>query len=278
MRVLRTRSEFQEHAGGDLGFVPTMGAFHEGHLSLMREAMKSHERTCVSLFVNPLQFGQGEDFSRYPRDEERDFRLAREVGVDLMFAPDVNEIYPRNSTTIHVPEITDLWEGASRPGHFDGVATVVSKLLNIVQPRTAYFGWKDLQQCLVIQRMVEDLNTGIHLSFQETVREPDGLALSSRNAYLDPERRATAPKLYETLVHLSQIAGEGLSADSIEQKLDEAREKLTGFGFDVIYLELVSALTLTPLREGGSAAVIAAARLGSTRLIDNVRFDLVQAR
>lgn len=257
--------------GGDLGFVPTMGAFHEGHLSLMRAARECHERVAVSLFVNPLQFGRSEDLGKYPRNEERDVSLAEGVGVDYLFAPSREEIYPRESTTISVPEITALWEGASRPGHFDGVATVVAKLFNIVHPRIAYFGWKDLQQCLVVRRMTEDLNYPVELKFLETVREPDGLALSSRNAYLNPEQRAKAPRLQETL---AWVAG-GLVKKSREPQelLASAREELARAGFDVDYLELVSLVDLQPTNSCRNAALIVASRLGTTRLIDNLRFD-----
>lgn len=257
--------------GGDLGFVPTMGAFHEGHLSLMRAARERHERAAVSLFVNPLQFSRGEDLDRYPRNEERDFSLAEGAGVDYLFAPSRGEIYPRESTTIRVPEITEIWEGKSRPGHFDGVATVVAKLFNIVHPQIAYFGWKDLQQCLVIRRMTEDLNIPVELEFMETVREPDGLALSSRNAYLSPEERQKAPRLQGTLAWI---------ADELDKKTREpqellamAREDLTRNGFDVDYLELVSLADLQPTNSSRNAALIVASRLGTTRLIDNLRFD-----
>ncbi len=258
----------QQLAGGDLGFVPTMGAFHEGHMQLMREAREHHSVAAVSLFVNPLQFGPNEDLANYPRDEARDFRLADEAGIDIMFAPTVDEIYPHAGTTIKVPDLTTRWEAEIRPGHYDGVATVVAKLFNIVRPRTAYFGWKDLQQCLVIKRMVEDLNMPVMLGFVDTVREDDGLAMSSRNAYLSPEERCKAPQLSRTI---SRVASEKGSA----QALAEARKSLEGDGFLVDYLAAVNAGTLQPLnpqdREG---AIIVAARLGKTRLIDNMRFAL----
>lgn len=257
--------------GGDLGFVPTMGAFHEGHLSLMRRARQNHQQVCVSLFVNPLQFGRGEDLGKYPRDESRDFHLAEGEGVDFMFAPTSSEIYPRESTTVHVPEITQSWEGKSRPGHFDGVATVVAKLFNIVRPRVAYFGWKDLQQCLVVRRMVEDLDIPLHLDFVDTIREPDGLAMSSRNQYLTEAERNRAPMLHRCLTALSDSISKGSS--DIDQLLSDAKAELAGAGFDVDYLEMVSLVNLTPTRVAKDAAIIAAAKLGTTRLIDNLRIN-----
>lgn len=255
--------------GGDLGFVPTMGAFHEGHLSLMREARQHHKTVCVSLFVNPLQFGPNEDLEKYPRNEARDFELANSVGVDIVFAPSREEIYPRQSTMIHVAGLSDLWEGQVRPGHFDGVATVVAKLFNIVRPDIAYFGWKDLQQCLVINRMTEDLNQGVKLKFLDTVREPDGLAMSSRNAYLTPELRAKAPLLQRALGNL--VGSFSNNAGDIDAQLENGRELLSSSGFLVDYLELVSLSDLRPVRKLDDAALIVAAKLGSTRLIDNVR-------
>jgi pantoate--beta-alanine ligase len=261
--------------GGDLGFVPTMGAFHQGHLHLMSEARKRHSSLCISIFVNPLQFGQGEDYEKYPRDEERDFALAEQHGVDYIFAPPASEIYPRVSTLVHVPEITELWEGLSRPGHFDGVATIVAKLFLITDPAVAYFGWKDLQQCLVIRRMVEDLNFRTQLEFLDTVREEDGLAMSSRNAYLSGEERLVARKLHTTLTDLSNSASASLA--TIEEEIRQAKIRLQESGFTVDYLELVSLEDLRPLRNPGPAAFIVAAKLGRTRLIDNVRLFLSQA-
>jgi pantoate--beta-alanine ligase len=266
---VRSAAEMAAITESDLGFVPTMGAFHEGHLSLMREARKIHDCLCVSLFVNPLQFGKSEDLDKYPRNEERDFAMAGEVGVDILFAPAANEIYPRESTIVHVPEITDLWEGSLRPGHFDGVATVVLKLFNLVKPRTAYFGWKDLQQCLVIRRMVEDLNVPVSLSFLPTVREADGLAMSSRNVYLSPEDRARAPKLRQTLIALAKALS--VEDRSVASELEVARKTLVGQGFRLDYLELVSLNDIRSTLDTKNAALIVAARLGATRLIDNLR-------
>jgi pantoate--beta-alanine ligase len=256
-------------SGGDMGFVPTMGAFHAGHIALIHESRKHQPISCVSLFVNPLQFGPKEDLAKYPRDEARDFELAEQAGVDIMFAPPASEIYPRESTTVHVPVIGDRLEGAVRPGHFDGVATVVAKLFNIVRPQVAYFGWKDLQQCLVIRRMVEDLNMPVRLQFLETVRESDGLAMSSRNAYLSTDQRKIAPSLYQTMAVLAESIESG--EEVIESEVDGAREKLRNYGFEVDYLEVVSMETLLPTKSLSSAAIVVAARLGTTRLIDNYR-------
>lgn len=271
MRVVRAIAEMMALGGGDLGLVPTMGAFHEGHLTLMREARRHHTGVCVSLFVNPLQFGPGEDFEKYPRDEERDHRLAEEAGVDILFAPKRSEVYPRQSTTIHVAELTDAWEGSVRPGHFDGVATVVCKLFHITRPRAAYFGWKDLQQCLVIRRMVEDLNMPVDLRFLDTVREADGLAMSSRNAYLSSEERARAPVIRETLLRAEAEMRRGNG--SIDDILSGARGELELLGLTVDYLELVSMENMQPVRCRTNATLIVAVRLGATRLIDNLRID-----
>jgi len=271
LRVIRTVSEMVELGGGDLGFVPTMGALHEGHLSLMGEARQRNKCVCVSLFVNPLQFGANEDFDRYPRVETRDFELAERSGVDLIFAPTVPEMYPKESTTIHVPEVADLWDGLARPGHFVGVATVVAKLFNMVRPRDAYFGWKDLQQCLVVRRMVEDLRIQVHLRFMPTVREGDGLAVSSRNAYLSCEDRAKAPLLYRTLIELATLLAR--NHETVDDLLRDARARLAKHGFDVHYLELVSMVDLKPTNTNRGTALIVAATLGKTRLIDNIQLD-----
>jgi pantoate--beta-alanine ligase len=235
----------------------------------MRTAKRENECVVVSLFVNPTQFGPKEDFTRYPRNLERDAEMASQAGVDVLFAPPVSEMYPRVAASIHVPEVTERWEGAVRPGHFDGVATIVCKLFNIVRPSVAYFGYKDLQQCLVIKRMVEDLNLPVELSFQETTREGDGLAMSSRNAYLSPEDREKAPEIHTQLEASCRSIRDGKPVD---EALVDARRQLESSGFSVDYLELVSLHTMEPLThytEG--SAIIVAARLGKTRLIDNVR-------
>ena len=247
-----------------------MGAFHEGHLQLMREARKECDVVVVSLFVNPTQFGPNEDFSRYPRDEDRDFQMAESVGVDWMFAPPVDVMYPRESSTrVVVGGVSDLWEGERRPGHFEGVGTVVAKLFHIVQPQVAYFGLKDLQQCAVIRQMVRDLNMPIELRFVETVREQDGLALSSRNRYLTAEERAEAPRLHRLLSKLAEAVGQepGVGRSMIA----DARAELEHNGWKVDYLAMVDSLSMKPVQEPDpDTRIIAAATLGNTRLIDNV--------
>lgn len=252
-----------------------MGAFHEGHLSLMREARPQCETLVVSLFVNPTQFGPNEDFSRYPRDEERDLRLAESAGVDVVFAPSIEEVYPRRTTTVSVSEVTERWEGAIRPGHFDGVATVVCKLFNIVGPNFAVFGLKDLQQCAVIRRMTEDLNLPVRLEFCPTARESDGLAMSSRNAYLSQEGRERAPLIYRELRRANlEIRSNPKDSRRIENELAASRQILESQGFQVDYFALVGTETMLPLRVvEGPSSLIVAVRIGSTRLIDNIQIE-----
>ncbi|MFB4354337.1 pantoate--beta-alanine ligase [Microbacterium sp. LS_15] len=272
MRILRTIAEVRAAVGDaraegrTVGLVPTMGAFHEGHLSLMREARMHHGLVVVSLFVNPTQFGPNEDLSTYPRDETRDAALAESVGVDILFAPDPSEIYPDGfATTIHVAGITEVLDGASRGAHhFDGVATVVTKLFGIVRPDCAYFGQKDAQQVLVVRRVVRDLDLGVRIVACPIVREPDGLAMSSRNVYLDAEARAQATALSRALdaAEIAHAAG-----DSI---LPAALAVLAEAGIDPEYLELRDAETLAPVeRVDHDALLLVAARVGAARLIDN---------
>lgn len=271
MKVVHTLEELRKLDLSSGGLVPTMGAFHEGHLSLMRTAKADTGLCAVSLFVNPTQFGKNEDLSRYPRPFERDVQLAESVGVDVLFAPSVEEMYADRPTMVSVPFLTDKWEGAYRPGHFDGVATVVLKLFNQFRTGRAYFGQKDLQQCLVIAKMVRDLNVPINLVFEPTVRESDGLAMSSRNVYLSPEERAAAVQLPRSLDALSQK----LSASSsfplnIQELITEEKDNLAKAGFDVDYLALVDLATLDAVSHAeGATALIAAAKIGKTRLIDN---------
>jgi pantoate--beta-alanine ligase len=266
--IVKRLAELEHPRDKTTGFVPTMGAFHEGHLNLMRKAKSENDRCVVSLFVNPTQFGKNEDFDKYPRDLERDAKLAESAGVDVLFAPNREEIYPREGSTIHVPEVTSRWEGAARPGHFDGVATVVCKLFNIVRPTTSYFGLKDLQQCMVIQRMTEDLNLPYQLKFEPTVREDDGLAMSSRNVYLSAENRAVAGLIYS---ELRRSRSRVLARETIEEVLDSARSTLTQSGFIVDYFALVDLPLMAPADSMRvNQALIVAAKLGSTRLIDNI--------
>lgn len=277
MRILRTIAEVRatvreaRSAGRSVGLVPTMGAFHDGHLSLMAAARAQHDLVVVSLFVNPTQFGANEDLGSYPRDEQADAARAEQAGVDILFAPDATEIYPDGfATNIHVTGITDVLCGAQRgPHHFDGVATVVTKLFGIVRPDVAYFGQKDAQQVIVVRRVVRDLNLDVRIEACPIVREADGLAMSSRNVYLDAPARAQATALNRALDAASALHAGG-ERDSI-RILDAARAVLTNAHIAPEYLELRSAETLHPLARTGveDALLAVAARVGSARLIDN---------
>lgn len=268
MRIVERITDLPHPAKQTIGFVPTMGAFHEGHLQLMRKAKSGNDLCIVSLFVNPTQFGKNEDFDKYPRDLNRDAALADSAGCDVLFAPTKEEVYPRSGSMIHVPEVTARWEGAARPGHFDGVATVVCKLFNIVRPTTSYFGLKDLQQCMVIQRMCEDLNLPYGVKLEPTVRERDGLAMSSRNVYLNPTHRTIAPKIYQLLLRSRSEIQQGKTPSLV---LSAARSELSEAGFQVDYFDLVNLPLMDPANSAGvNQAIIAAAKLGTTRLIDNI--------
>ncbi|ODR98671.1 pantoate--beta-alanine ligase [Methyloceanibacter methanicus] len=266
---LRARVSAWRARGGSLAMVPTMGAIHEGHMSLVRQAKGLAGHVVASIFVNPLQFGPSEDFEAYPRGEARDAALLAEAGADLLFAPGAGEMYPEGfATTVHVADITEGLCGASRPDHFDGVATVVAKLLLQCGPDVAIFGEKDYQQLLVIKRLVRDLNIPVKIVGGAIVREPDGLALSSRNAYLSAEERETAPLLYATI----QQAAHALAAGhATEHALESARAALEAAGFRVDYLEARDPETLARLSGSvATARILVAAFLGKTRLIDNV--------
>ncbi len=253
-----------------VGFVPTMGALHAGHMSLVQAARARDQLVVVSIFVNPTQFGPQEDFNKYPRNLEADAALCEQAGVDLVFAPSVEEMYPQPPcASVHIARLADRLEGEFRPGHFDGVATVVCKLLGIVQPDRAYFGQKDYQQLVIVRQMVADLNLPVEIVGCPTVREADGLALSSRNRYLSAQERAVAPALYRAL----QIGADALRAGgSGESAAARAQEALASEPrFRVQYLETVDPATLAPHPQPGLPAVlVAAAYLGETRLIDNV--------
>jgi pantoate--beta-alanine ligase len=253
-----------------IGLVPTMGALHEGHLSLIRHARATCDVVVVSLFVNPAQFNDAADLAAYPRDEARDAALAAEAGADLLFAPAADEVYPPGfATTVHVDGLTATLEGAHRGvGHFDGVATVVTKLLNMVAPDVAFFGQKDAQQALVIRRFVRDLDIPVRIEIRPTVREPDGLALSSRNVHLTGADRERALALHDALraAEAAHAAGER-NAGALR---DAALAAMEGHGVEPDYLEFVSTDDLTPVaRVNGEALVAVAARVGPTRLIDN---------
>lgn len=248
------------------GFVPTMGALHEGHLSLIRQAKRTCEEVAVSVFVNPTQFGPSEDFDKYPRMLERDAELAMSAGADWIFAPSPEEMYPNGPTLVHVPIVTDHYEGARRPGHFDGVATVVLKLFNIVRPEKAFFGLKDIQQCVVLRKMVADLNVPVQLVFCGTVREADGLAMSSRNRYLSEAERKVAPVLNRELERLADQPYD----EHFASEVAKSAKIITEHGFEVDYLEVVDLNTMTQVTTPTSfSAVVVAAKLGHTRLIDN---------
>jgi pantoate--beta-alanine ligase len=277
--ALRKKAELRaaladaRRAGRTIGLVPTMGYLHEGHLSLIRAARAECEVVVMSLFVNPTQFGPAEDLDRYPRDEARDLRLAAEAGADLVFAPGVEEVYPEGfSTAVEVSgSLTGVLDGdPSRrgPEHFRGVTTVVAKLFNVVGPDVAYFGQKDAQQAVVIRRMVRDLDFPVRVEVLPTVREPDGLAMSSRNAYLGPEDRERATALTRAL----DAAAREAKAGSLGSGLDAARRELAAAGIEPEYLEARDAETLEPVQELGDRPVLVAvaARLGAARLIDNV--------
>jgi pantoate--beta-alanine ligase len=272
VKTIRTIAELRvelAEAPRPLGLVPTMGYFHDGHLSLMRAARAANATVVVSLFVNPTQFGPSEDLEAYPRDEARDLELAKAEGVDIVFAPSLEEVYPDGfDTTVEVGGMTEPLDGAARPGHFKGVTTVVTKLLNMVGPDVAYFGQKDAQQALVIQKLVRDLNMPVRIEVCPIVREPGGLAMSSRNAYLDDDERSRALALSRALRAAERAVERGeLDAAAV---LAAARHELDEAGIEPEYLELRSATDLTPAeRVNGSTLLAIAARVGRARLIDN---------
>jgi pantoate--beta-alanine ligase len=260
-------------AGRTIGLVPTMGALHEGHGHLVSQCRSAADFVVVSLFVNPTQFGPSEDLARYPRTPEADRALCGERGADLLFAPSVAEMYPQGglATYVEVPGLGDVLEGAFRPGHFRGVATVVAKLFQIVGPDVAHFGEKDYQQLLVIRRMVADLDIPVRIVGVPTVREPDGLAMSSRNRYLDADERRAATVLQRALEAARALAAAGeRDADRVRQRMRETLESEPGV--TVGYAEVADAESLAPLTEIGAgrpARALVAARVGPARLIDN---------
>jgi pantoate--beta-alanine ligase len=251
-----------------LGFVPTMGALHDGHLALVRAAREACATVAASLFVNPLQFGPNEDLATYPRDAQRDRHKLDAAGVDVLFAPASAEMYPESfATSVDVGPLGETFEGAIRPGHFRGVATVIVKLLNIVRPDRLYLGQKDAQQAVVLQKIVADLDVGVRIEIVPTMRESDGLAMSSRNAYLDAAQRAQAATLYRALVAMREALEQGLD----KREAAAAAQAVLSPSAKLDYLDLVDARTFTPLeRLRPPAFVIGAARFGTTRLIDNL--------
>ena len=282
MQIVRTISEVRalvqrwRAEGHRVGFVPTMGALHEGHLSLVRLASESTGRTIVSIFVNPAQFGPQEDFTRYPRDEQRDLAMLAAARTDAVFLPSVSEMYGSAhasladlSTTVQVADLGARWCGVHRPGHFTGVATVVLKLLLITGADAAWFGEKDYQQLQIVRRMVRDLNVPVAIQAGPIVREPDGLAMSSRNAYLSADLRAIAPRLHELLLYTRRTLEGG---GEVSAALAEMRSRLEQAGFGPVdYVALADAETLEPVDSiARPARLLAAAWLGRTRLIDNL--------
>ncbi len=278
IRVINTVREMQAYSdelrgqGRSIGFVPTMGYLHEGHLSLVRCAKRENDVTVVSIYVNPTQFGPNEDFRDYPRDLERDLKLLEKEGVDTVFAPSNKEMYPDMSlTTVHVDKLTEGLCGARRPGHFDGVCLVVSKLFNIVKPHRAYFGKKDYQQFRVIERMVNDLNFDVDIVPCPIVREKDGLAMSSRNIYLSDKEREDATCLYRSLLLAMDLIKNG--ERNVVNIKDRMAEFINGFGSvkKIDYIEIVDKYTLEPAREiQGNELIALAVYIGRARLIDNM--------
>ena len=275
MHVVKTLPDLIElreqlrRAHGGLGLVATMGALHAGHAALLQAARTEGQAVAASIFVNPLQFAANEDFAAYPRDEAADLRALEKNGCDLVWLPDVDTMYPPGSaTSVEVAGPALEWEGRQRPGHFRGMATVVAKLFGQVRPEWAYFGEKDWQQVQVVRRMVEDLLLPVEIVAVPTVRDDDGLALSSRNRYLSAEQRRGAPLLFEVLHETAATLSRGVTAAA---PLAAARERLDRAGFGVDYLELVDATRLTSIETAREPArLIAAARLGPVRLLDNI--------
>lgn len=273
IQEMKKISQGFKREGKKIAFVPTMGYLHEGHLALMREGRKLADVLVISIFVNPTQFGPHEDFERYPRDIERDQRLAEEVGVDIIFYPSAEAMYPPGYRTyVEVTEWSSVLCGASRPTHFRGVCTVVLKLFNIVQPDVAIFGWKDAQQFLILRRMVEDLNLDIQMVGVETVREPDGLAMSSRNEYLNPSERKQATALYKSLCRAKEMVEQG--ERNCQKIIDEMKKIIeTQPSAKIDYISVVSLDGLKPLSEIqlGNTLIALAVFVGPARLIDNIR-------
>jgi pantoate--beta-alanine ligase len=282
MRIIRSPKAMQRICGGlrregkIIGFVPTMGYLHEGHLSLVRIARKRSDVLVVSVFVNPTQFGPKEDFKRYPRDFKRDRFLLEQEGCDLVFAPRTKDMYPDGHLThVSVDKITDELEGATRPGHFRGVTTVVSKLFNIVQPDVAVFGQKDAQQAVVLKKMVDDLNYGVKMIIGPTIRERDGLATSSRNVYLSEEERDQAKVLYQALKAAKEMIKKGeRNASKVTSRMTALINKRPFARVD--YIAITDANSLERLKRlKGEILISLAVRFGKTRLIDNIRIKVL---
>jgi pantoate--beta-alanine ligase len=284
MQIFRSIAQYKEYLSQrkkerSIGFVPTMGYLHDGHISLVERAKRENDVVVMSIFVNPLQFGPNEDFERYPRDEARDLHLMEQAGVDAAFLPTVSEMYPNGpvKSKVTVSDVTERLCGASRPGHFDGVATVVMKLFHIIEPDRAYFGMKDAQQVAVIEQMTGDLNVPVSVVPCPTLREADGLAMSSRNVYLTTEERMEAPVLHRSLAAIDGWleANPLLTASELEQLVIATIKQAPSAGID--YVQVLSYPALAPiegpLREAGAFITALAVKFGRTRLIDNRLFS-----
>jgi len=274
MKVVETIADLKSlraRLAEPVGFVPTMGYLHEGHLALVRQARAENPSVVVSIFVNPTQFGPHEDFAQYPRDPQRDLALLEKEGVDIVFMPSVAEMYPpKFNNWVEVGKVAERLEGAARPGHFRGVATVVARLFDIVQPNRAYFGQKDAQQLVVIKKMVADLDMNLEIVAVPTVREPDGLAMSSRNTYLNPEERKAAVVLYQAINLVQKLWGQGeKDAQKIRWQMTDLIQKQPLAKID--YISIADAETLDELETVRPPALVSLAiKIGRTRLIDNV--------
>ncbi len=272
---MQARSEGIRLSGKKIGLFPTLGFLHEGHLELIRQVRKRSDYVVMSLFVNPIQFGPNEDFEKYPRDTEGDLKKAKSEGVDMVFMPPVNEMYPAGfQSVVRVDNITKHLCGKSRPGHFEGVTTVVAKLFNITKPHMAVFGQKDFQQLAVIRRMVKDLNMDIEIIGVPTVREPDGLAMSSRNKYLNPEERKSALSLKKAMGMANRLAGEGETDTS--KIISSIRELILSFPFtNIDYISICDPDTLEDINLLKEQSLLAlAVKVGGTRLIDNCMINI----
>lgn len=273
-KEIQIRGEQLRQKGKTIGFVPTMGALHKGHLYLMRRAREENDIVIASIFVNPIQFGPGEDFQSYPRDLEYDKNLASEVGTDIIFAPLPDQMYGLDHCSfVEVKGLSEVLCGASRPGHFKGVTTVVAKLFNLVRPHTAYFGQKDYQQAIIIKRMVKDLNFNLKIEVYPIVREEDGLAVSSRNSYLSLRERQAALVLFNALQRAKNMLESGEDkAERIKEALIDIIEKEPLAKID--YVEVADTESLEPILEiGGKTLVALAVKIGKTRLIDNLLYE-----
>ena len=269
-RDYQSFKEARESSGGSVGFVPTMGALHEGHISLIKRAIDENESVVVSIFVNPTQFLEGEDLEKYPRREDADIKICELAGVDILFMPDINSIYFEDEMRVEAPAVAGyVLEGASRPGHFDGVLQVVMKLLNIVRPRRAYFGKKDAQQLLLIEKMVNDYFLPVEIVEWDIVRDDDGLALSSRNVYLSPEERKRALAISKSLKRAGKMIMSG------EKSVSRIKKEMTQIVKDSVdeleYIKIVDReLNILDSIKDGKTLILVAAKVGKTRLIDNL--------